>query len=414
MPGPLGCENEYQAVLHQKGGASSVARLSPLVEVEWNRRLSEVSLGRVVIGKRGVTADCCAALAAVSPWAFELSLYRGQALVWQGPVKRPVETRTTFTVEAADVVSWFDVRLMPWNYFYTTDLTSEGATGPPQEAVRLVERYIRDVFQPGRMDPAFGSDDLHGLDVNLVSYLDFHYGTQTLEHSAFQVDTLGDRFNDVADDLLDFTTVGRRISIGPPLWLYKTGAVARLTEDDFTADTELAVEGDGLATRYRAYPSDYDRDWMHRDPNSGALTEPYWAYGTANATGTDAYGTHPYYGRVERVAELDVASKKQSTFDSRARTYVNRHFPAPVVLRIGDEAALHPHARVGVADLVCGSRIDVVLSQDAWCRPVAAAFLLTGVTGHWDKGGERITIALEASNEALALPEAEPEAEVPR
>jgi hypothetical protein len=42
----------------------------------------------------------------IEPYAHELSLYRDSELVWQGPVTRTVENRTTFTVEAKDVTEW--------------------------------------------------------------------------------------------------------------------------------------------------------------------------------------------------------------------------------------------------------------------------------------------------------------------
>lgn len=401
MSGPLGCVNDYQAVLHLKGGATPVVRLGPLQSVTWERRLSEQSTAEVVIAKGGATRECCAALGDVSPWAYEISIYRGQDLVWQGPVRRPTETRTQFTLAASDVTGWFERRLIRRSRYYTYDTTVIGKTGPETEAVTVMEAYLRDALDPNRTDA--GGAPLHGLDdINLLPYLELHYGTAKVEHSAFQgVDSLFDRLNDLADDHLDFTTVGRRVVISYPGWLYQTGAIARLQESDFSADVELAIEGDMLATRYVTHSTEYERGWSRTE--NGATVTPYHVTGQAVSKDSDAYGTHPYYGRVEQTAELDGATKKQSTYDGRARKFVDRSFPAPATLRVGDEAALHPHAPVGVADLVCGSRIDLILSPDVWCRPVSATSVLTGVTGQWDQGGERILVSLEGTTDSFLV-----------
>lgn len=350
MTAPLGCVNEYAAILHTRGGAHAVADLAPLVSVEWQRRLNEQSVGSVVLAKDAVGARCCAALAECSPWAHELSIYRGQQLVWQGPVQRPVETRTAFTIEAPDVTGWFDRRAVAQSYTYTN-----------LDAVKIARRLLGDAFATN--------------DPGIRAWFTFTDGTNASEQESIaKVDIVGEQFSDLVSQGMDYTTVGRRVIMCPPGWQATSTprAVTTLTDEHLGGGVTVSTEGSAMATRVY---------------NHSSAFEPGDAIGSAG--GPDAF-----YGLVEVVEELNQATISQTNMNAIAKTSLRRGYPAPVVVRVDDDASLHPQAPVSVTDLVCGVRIDVLLTT-GWCRPVRQAMRLVSVTGLWDATGERISISLE-------------------
>lgn len=359
----LGCVNDYTVVLHNRGGARAIAVLEPLVSVMWQRRLNARAAATVTVGKGGASAQCCAALAQISPWAHEATVYRGGALVWQGPVLRPVESRDTFTVDAVDVTGWFDVRAVAQTYEYTA-YDSGGGALPPTDAVKIARKLLGDAFATN--------------DPNIRPYFTFTDGTNLSEQKAIaRVDVVGEQFDDLVTQGLDYTTVGRRVVITPPGHLAATARPVTVLADDMLGG-EITLTREGSSTATRVYNHSSSVDDSEGPPPMGV------------AGGADAY-----YGLVERVVELNAFTGSLANMNAIAQRDLALSYPAPLVVRVADGASLHPDAPVELDELVCGVRVDVALTR-GWCQQAAAAAMrLAAVTGEWDSGGERIAVSLE-------------------
>lgn len=359
MSGPLGCAREYQAVIQWRGGARNVFALEPVTDVMWQRRLNGQSIASVTLAKPAVSTSCCELLGQISPWAHELAIYRAGRLVWQGPVLQPLETRNEFVVNAVDITGWFDVRAAVTSYVYSETVGPVGVL-PPTDAVVIAQRLLGD---------AFPTTD----DTNIRPYWQFTTGGVVVEQAAnARVDMVGDLFEDLTKGL-DYTTIGRRLIVTPPGRLSATTrGVTTLSDEQLGGGVEVSVEGSVAATQ------------VFNHPSGGDAETPIGSAGGRNA----------YYGLVQRSEELNAWSWSQSSMNALARQSLDRSFPAPLMVRLGDEATLNPDAPIGVDDLLCGVRIDVVLGT-GWCRQVRAMTRLVAVTGTWGEADERIAVSLE-------------------
>lgn len=356
MSGPLGCVEQYTAVLHWRGGAHAITQLAPLVSVEWQRRRNEQARATVVLAKAGASQACCEALSQISPWAHELSIFRGPDMVWQGPVLTPSETIDTFTIEAVDITGWFAKRAVVTSYTYSAEA---GSQYPPTDAVVIARRLLGDAFAAN--------------DPGIRAYFTFTNGTNLSEQAAIaRVDKVAEMFDDLVTQGLDYTTVGRRLVITPPGYLAATTrAVTALTDEQLGGGVTVSIEGASMATQVFNHSSSYQ-------PGS-----PIGAAG-----GVDAF-----YGLVQEIVELNDYTGSQANMNAIAKQDLATAYPAPVVVRVDDDAALHPDAPIGVDDLVCGIRIDVILTR-SFCMQLRAPMTLESVTGTWDVDGERITVSL--------------------
>lgn len=77
------CAN-HQAMVYRRGGVTPFAELTPLTSVRWQRIRDDVSSAEVVVP----TNQCCEIVSELRTVQFELHIYRGGVVVWQGPIVR--------------------------------------------------------------------------------------------------------------------------------------------------------------------------------------------------------------------------------------------------------------------------------------------------------------------------------------
>lgn len=335
----LGCAETYSAAIHAQGGARLWAAAVPVQELAWSRLLDDCSEATVRVAKAGVPPDCCGRIADTRDWGHELSVYRDERLVWQGPVRKVIESAAGFTIVACDVFGWLDRRLNPTPFNYVD-----------MDVVVLASQLIQSGLAPH--DPAI----LDYLHISAAGVL----GTRAA--AADQV-YIGAEIRELSRAGLDFTTMGRALLLSGELGDLSPRAVL-LAGRDLLGGYEIERTG---ATVTRAV----------------VVGEGV----TGRAGGTDGF-----------VGRLDLLVKADGTLDAasaaaQAQALVAHYAPPVTVLRLPDQSWLSPLAPIGMDELLCGNRIDVV-TADMCMLPQRQAMRLTKVAVTWAGGSEQVAVSL--------------------
>lgn len=344
MTRQLGCPSSYMGVILRRGGDHPTFNLRGLTAVTWTRKLDGVSTASVQIAKMTAGPDCCAKIGTTQPWSHELAIYRGQDMVWTGPVQLITEDRDYVTIQAADVLSWMSVR---YNHVAYSFINS----GVDQTDIALY--YI---------NQAFLEDDPHVREYVLSTPTGASFQVQ--EQAAWTTNWYTALENLGKQDL-DYTTIGRRILIGGDLSVF--GPRIALSDAAFLTDLEVIQDGNQLATRY-------------------------CASGQEGANVACVGGVDAFYGLVERMVSADsITSVGEAQFN--ARQYLNVSYPQPVVISVPSGASLADTAPMGIDELVCGIRVDVGLSS--FCRDIGQPMRLSACSVDWDGQFETVSVTLE-------------------
>lgn len=336
----LGCAGQYRAGIHLKGGRRLWSQCEPLLSAVWGRVLDDVSEAAVSVAKRDLSALCCGRIADTRPWGHELTVYRDDRLVWQGPVRKVVENRTTFTIYGRDVFSWLDRRVNTEPFTYTA-----------MDMSRIASQLIAGVLSTN--------------DINIVDYLRVAdcgvIGSRAAPAMSVYV---GAEIRELAAAGIDFTTLGRAIVISGELSSAAPRAVL-LAGKDIIGEYEIERTGDEVT-------------W------AGVVGE-----GVAGFYG----GSDAFLGRVDMLVKangtIDVGSAS-----AQAKALVTQRRAPVTVLRLPDDSWLSQAAPITIEDLLCGNRIDVVTGDDMCMLPNRHAMRIIRVSGTWTEGGERIGVSL--------------------
>lgn len=385
MRGEIGCAERYTAVLHWRGGGQvySVSGLGGLTEVVWARTLNDISEARITISKEGVTPECCTEVGATEPWIHELSIYRDGELVWQGPVVRTVEGRTTFAIEAMDVLGWLD-RVV--NTFVVQYVAASGsdAPGPPPAGGRYrrpLTQIAENIIRLNLMESSLSvPPDWAGIMPYIVR-------VDPPENATFEKDGTSNTaiwseyltviLAELAKRGLYYTTVGRSLVLTRRTTLTDL-PVAQLTLEHFLGDVEVIREGHGGATL--AFATNQQANQL-----DGTTTV------TVGQTGTE-YGRLDFLEKVVTDEESPDPATVQQDLLRTARAALAGRYPAPIAVNVPEGSMLSPTAPVLVEELVCGQRIDVATTT--YCARIQQPFVLSEVVGEWNEGSERIGISL--------------------
>lgn len=374
--GGLGCAQGYTALLHWRGGARvyGAGRLSALTDVKWNRSLNDIAEASITVAKPSASPECCDALGQAEPWIHELTLYRDGELVWQGPIRRTIETRDTFVVEAVDVFAWLD-------HVVNTYVMRFRADGPdldrrPGPVTKIAETIMRlNLANSPLSIPADWAGILAYVvrqDTPTVITFEKDGTNNTSVWAAY----VGDILRELTKRGLTFTTVGRSVVLRGRA-TNATRALARLSLDHIMGDVQVIRDGTTTATAAWA-TNQQDVD------TATGRTEVMGQFGTA-------YGRMDSLVHVEEdgdasAAETIAALRHAATADLAGR------YPTPIAISIPDGSQLSPNAPVTVNDLVCGERLDVV--STGFCTRVAQGFVITDVAAAWSESGEKIGLSL--------------------
>lgn len=335
----LGGAARYAVRFHWRGGAQLYWQPRQLGPLRWTRVTDNPSVASVLLPKPPRHGIDWGKLGELQDWAHETSIYRGDELVWQGPVRQVTESTSSVLVEAVDVVGWLD--RLPNQLPYT--LTGDLAT----------------------IASAIITNGLAADDPNIGAHVQATATGVVAERVANLPESVmvGNELRELARNGLDFTTVGRRLILGPEAM--PTQAAARLTSAHFASDLQVIRAGGDTVTR--------------------AIVIGEGVKGTAG-------GVDPHRGLLAKIVKAD-GTLTTAAATARAASLVAAARPPLLVVKVPDGATLRPTAPVAMRQLVCGQRIDVAV--EGYALPAEAALRLSQVAVDYDnERGERVAVSL--------------------
>lgn len=373
MAAELGCPQEYRAIIHWRGGARPYTSpgVSALTGVQWNRTINDTSEGVITISKGAAGSECCGLLGQIEPYAHELSLYRDRELVWQGPVTRTVENRTSVTVEARDVTEWLARTVNTTVLRYVSaNMADPQHRGPVQEIAETIIRLnlTQALFASGPDWPAMLPYIVRDDDPVLTSFE--KDGTDNA--SAWIVPLLQILDDELVPRGLEYTTVGRSLVLGRPQTT-SDPAQARLTLEHIAGDVQIVRDGPSGATLV----------WV---TNQNAEEISGTQFGVSGVVS-------PYYGRLDTLVKTSAEGLTAYDLWQLARASYNGRNPVPTSLTIPPGSSLAATAPVSMRQLVPGVRMDVTAT--GMCSSVSQPYRLSDVDVQWDDAtGEQVGISL--------------------
>ncbi|MFF2612384.1 hypothetical protein [Kitasatospora sp. NPDC058046] len=342
--------------------------MDSLTHVKWNRTINDVSEGQVTISK-SLAPDCCGLLGDIEPWVHELTVYRDSELVWQGPVTRVVESRTSLRIEGQDMAAWLG-RVVNTYRLRFVNATGTTHAGPVQEIADTIIRL--NVSDPGLSTPPDWCRMLPYI-VRQDSPVTTRFEKDGSDDaSIWLVPVLRILHDELVPRGLQYTTVGRALVLGRPQTA-SDRPQARLTLDDIAGDAQLIKDG----------------------PSGAAIV---WA---TNQTGNDITGaswglsgyTNTAYGRLDSLVVTQAENMSGYDLLQLAQASMLGRFPVPISLSIPAGSRLTATAPVTIDQLVAGVRLDV--EATGMCSAVTVPYRLSDVEVEWsDQGGEQVGVSL--------------------
>jgi hypothetical protein len=328
-------------------GERTLYEVTGISELAWGRVIDESSEAAVAISLSG-DADmaCCQGIGDTRSWAHGLVIHRDGERVWEGPIVDIGENRDQAVITARDVTAWLDVR---------TTHTPINHAGNPVDLSLIAAEVIISALEPD--DPC------------IQPYVFVNGSGVTAEKElAPNEEYAGDVLRELARSGLDYTTIGRRILIGPDVGgIYPGGGVAfaHLLDEHFVGGLTILEAGLEAGTR--------------------------WIVKGDGVTGI-AGGIDPYYGLIEQIAKED-GVQQQSLVNASAQSRLAATNPPPLYIDTGQGFGLDPAAPVCIEDLIPG-RLLAVTARDH-CRQVTEAMRLVAVNVRYtEQAGETVGITL--------------------
>lgn len=366
MSGVLGCAGEYRAEVHWRGGGRLFAAHDPkmVTAASWERLLSDTSTSQVVLAKSGADASCCARLGQIEPWCHELTMYRDEELVWQGPITKVTESRAGIVVDACDITGWLARLVNRFALAY-----KQGSMDATAIALDIITKALNDKVMSVPVD--YAGILAYVVRQDCGSKPGFNKGPWI----AYVLDIL----IELAKYGFTWTTVGRSLLLRDRL-TDKALPQAQLTGEHLLGDVQVVRAGESAATTCFATT-------QTDDPAAGpGLT--VWT----GKTGTP-------YGRLDTLLHMQDEQATEADLLRAAVMALGGRYPAPLSISVPEGSQLSPLAPVTVQQLVCGERIDVALPD--FCRPVTQGFRLSKVSGTWASEGEQIAVSLVPLNSTV-------------
>jgi hypothetical protein len=222
---------EYGVALIKNGTKLSTAG-AVIQQIDWSRTLDAVSTASVNLITAG--EDCCGQLGAVDHWNTDLVIFcnnpatNKDEVVWRGPVRKATFRRGSVLIEATDMLSWMQVRLL-------------------EQAFDFVSKDTVDIFE-ALLTYAMTKDP-----ANIPAYTLLKYTSGVIESRKVDPEALRMTFNVVSEMLdagLDITTYGSTIIAGTPAF-----GTLELKDTDVVGNVEVVKEGDDFANRVLANAS---------------------------------------------------------------------------------------------------------------------------------------------------------------
>lgn len=331
--------------------------LESITDLQWNRKLNEISTAQVSINVVGdAFSACCQCLAEVEPWCHELHIWRDGKEQWVGPIQQIVYSYEQVEIFAKDVLSWLEVNVPPGDVDYTANPLG-------YDLVEIGEDIVSLAF----VENEFACE---------IPYINAQTGPLNVFGHRFYPGFTGTAF-DFFDALADsdarffYTTIGRTIFIaaplsGQPINLFR---LALLTDEHIMGDITVTKDGDLQGNRF----------YVHWDGDLGVPEV---------ATASEMYCSGP----VERLRDGEGLVTEADAQDS-ADQFVADQTIAPRILQIPAGSQLAPETPVIIDELIPGAQFDVSLTK--MCVNLVRSFRLTQLEVEYTpEDGEQIKVDL--------------------
>lgn len=220
------CSTGQYGIALVKNGVKLGTAGAKIKRIEYSRVLDGVSTARIDLITAG--ADCCGQLRLVDHWNTDLVITAVNPVsgtddvVWRGPVRKPTFRRGSVTVEATDVLSWLQVRMLEQDF-------------------NLPSQDVSDIF-------ITIAQYALNKDPNSVPYYSFiRHDSGVVESRVIEAASLRMAWN-VANEMLeaglDVTAFGSRIVVGVPDF-----SPINLTDADVLGQVEVVKDGDEYLSR---------------------------------------------------------------------------------------------------------------------------------------------------------------------
>lgn len=359
--GRLGCPQTYTAELlyAPRNQANPMlwrrAMLPGVLAASWGRRLNETAEATVELATVSLSRECCALLAEVDYWAFEVRLWRDNCVVFEGPVHEVEYTtqKNPMVIRFADVSDWFNAP-----YGLLNRLNIQYATAAPVEVIATdMVRAVLDGLTPP--DWPVMRDYLRRLP-----------GGRRIKYRRGVVNEyVADTIADLQQYGLTWTTNGRALIYMPKATTGNRVIIARLSDEDVFDPVTVTRDGRQLGTV----------GWGSKTKNN-VITRV--SYGSARN----------YYGRHDRLTELNDEDADTDDLLAAAKSAIGGRTGPQIAVSLGPSAQLKASAPITVEQLVCGQ--VVLMSVTDLCRPLQARMQIVDVQGTWVPGLEKIQVGL--------------------
>lgn len=367
----LGCASTYTATVHWRGGQRVYTYIDKVETMRWSRERRDVSEATVTVAASGVGPGCMARLLETYEWVHEITLYRDDRAVWQGPVavrdvtisgNEPIRVELT----AKDVMGYASRRLLQQTRkLEDTDLSEMGAAA---------------------LESAFATRDPNILD-HVVARPSGRTGARTIRaYSRYA----SDEISEIGGEGMDWTCVGRTVFFDAPA-TSETTPQGAITGAHLLGDVHVLSSGDDYASRVFAAPQAQDGVWQHVE-GVGGHSPVYglvdYVVQTSHSYNLDDDGQWQQSGedglsQAETEAALRRAAQSRHTQMSRP----------PLVVRPAENSQLDAATPISLDRLVPGARIDLAVgTQDPLA--IQAAMRLMRLTVDWGPTGEKVQVSL--------------------
>jgi hypothetical protein len=339
MP-PLGC-GVNRFFIYDRGGEVFRGELTPIQQFSYGRKRDDIS--SCTLALNGFGKDCGELLSQLRTWMHEIVVFRDGKRVWEGPISRIDLGVGEAEIEAKDVMNYVYRRIMRQGYNDTAKYHPE--TDSVSGGYSVVKRATSIVMNCLAYD-----------DPNVLKWMTaLDHSDDAIQHRA--VPDYSKMAWEEIDDMaahagLDYTVSGRRIMFWDthrPI-----GRLPEMRDGHFSEPPRITEYGMQLA-------------------NHLGTTNGQGVYGVAERGMSPGGGVPPFYGWVEQLisaygetegtapealtraarAELEQVLARQSDRNIAGR------WPAPVIVRVPDNAYLNPDIQVSFDHLIPGVWIPV-------------------------------------------------------
>lgn len=369
--GVLGC-SQHVAYIQDKCNGPRLCELSDITELQYDRRLDDISEAFVIIPISGDSDDpCCSCLADVEPWCHQLTIVRElDGVVWSGPVTKVTYGYNSVRIDAKDKLAWLQKRAIPVTITGNNPNTAKCLTTIAKE---IIEAAMAEDDSPCLLDCILDMGD--GLP----------FGTDRSREDfvAFGGPTAYDDLITMGNGGVDYTVVNQCILLtGESL---PDVSIGILTDEMIMGDVSIVKDGDLLANRF----------WMRYDQDDDCAGHCIPQGSPYCPCPAEATGAVECYGRVEKVID-GIGMPNLISASVAGQIYLNSSRLVPRTIEFPGETKLSPECPFELNDIIPGQRMDVALSK--LCIPIYQGFKIQQLSVTDGSDGESISVSLKTQS----------------